>query len=181
MVAVPLERIVGLGLMGLGVYFAVLLTRGLAGYRRFQRVAPTAVVTWPAPPSPQLAWLVGLGLVGAAVAVFNAWLGRPLLHVLGLGAMALYFLLMVPLATRIRLGLYRDGVWADAGFIRWTEVARLAFRETPQIVLVLLPRHGRGSFRLPVPKAEYGTVRKLLEEKIRSGVLHLEPGLLGLS
>jgi hypothetical protein len=34
--------------------------------------------------------------------------------------------------------------------------------------------------KLPVPGAEYGTVRKLLEEKTRAGALRLEPGLLGI-
>ena len=36
------------------------------------------------------------------------------------------------------------------------------------------------SFKLPVPGAEYGTVRKVLEEKARAGVLQLEPAILGL-
>jgi hypothetical protein len=52
-------------------------------------------------------------------------------------------------------------------------ITRLAFRETPDIVLLLL-RKGGGAFRLRVPPAEYGTVRKLLEEKIRAHVLEPE-------
>jgi len=55
-----------------------------------------------------------------------------------------------------------------------------AFRETPDIVLILLPRRGTRSFRLPVPPAEYGAVRKLLAEKARAGALSLEPAILGL-
>jgi hypothetical protein len=31
-----------------------------------------------------------------------------------------------------------------------------------------------------VPAAEYGTVRKILEEKARAGALHLEPAILGI-
>jgi hypothetical protein len=94
--------------------------------------------------------------------------------------MSAYFLVMVPLATRIRLGLYRDGIWGDAGFIRWEEIARVAFVETPEVILLLLPRRGRGSFRLPVPGTEYGGVRKLLAEKARDGALQLDPAILGL-
>jgi hypothetical protein len=56
----------------------------------------------------------------------------------------------------------------------------VAFRETPEVVLVLLPRRGRGSYRLPVPPGEYGAVRKLLAEKSRAGDLHLDPAILGL-
>ena len=60
------------------------------------------------------------------------------------------------------------------------EVARIAFLETPDIILLLLPREGRGSFRLPVPGKEYGGVRKLLAEKARDGALQLDPAILGL-
>jgi hypothetical protein len=90
------------------------------------------------------------------------------------------FVLMVPLASRIRLGFYRDGVWADAGFLPYQRIRRLAFRESPEIELILLPRGGSGSFRLPVPPDEYGAVRKLLEEKIREHVVNVETGILGL-
>jgi hypothetical protein len=175
------QRFVDVGLAGLGLYFAVQLARGLAGYLRYRRLAPTALVTWPAPGPAQLPWLVLLGLLGAVTAAFNAWMGRPLHQVVGLGLMAVYFLGLVPLARRIRLGLYRDGVWAHRGFLRWGDVARIAFVERPQIVLLLQPRRGSASFKLPVPGAEYGTVRKLLEEKARAGALRLDPGILGLA
>ena len=174
------QRLVDLGLVGLGLYFAVEIARGLAGLLRYRRVAPTALVTWPVPAPAQQPWLALLGFLGAATAGFNAWLGRPLHHVVGLCLMAVYFLGLVPLARRIRLGLYRDGVWAHRGFLRWGDVARIAFVEGPPIVLLLRPRRGSASFKLPVPGAEYGTVRKLLEEKARAGALHLEPGILGL-
>lgn len=174
------ETILSLGLAGLGVYFAVLLVRGFLGYARFRRVRPTAVLTWPVPRSQQLPWLVALGVVNVALTVLNGLIGRPVHHVVSLGLMALYFVLMVPLASRIRLGFYRDGVWADAGFLPYQRIGRMAFRETPVIELVLLPRGGSGSFRLPVPPEEYGAVRKLLEEKIREQILTVETGILGL-
>ncbi len=177
-----LQQLVGLGLVGLGLYFAVQLGRGVAGYLRYRRIAPTALVTWPAPVPAQLPWLFLLGLVGAATAVFNAWMQRPASHVAGLALMAAYFLGLVPLARRIRLGLYRDGVWGHRGFLPWPEVARIAFVEaTPDIVLLLTPRGSAAPFKLPVPAAEYGTVRKILEEKTRAGVMQLEPAILGLA
>jgi hypothetical protein len=175
-----LQQLIGLGLLGLGVYFAVQLGRGLAGYRRFRQVWPTALVTWAVPPPTLLPWLLALGVLGAATAAFNAWMQRPAHHVVGLALMAAYFLGMVPLALRIRLGLYRDGVWADRGFLPWADIARIAFVESPRIVLLLTPRRGGPSFRLPVPADEYGTVRKLIDEKTREGRLHLEPAILGL-
>ena len=174
------QQLISLGLLGLGVYFAVQLARGLAGYLRFRRVAPTALATWPPPRPAQFPWLVLLGATGAATAVVNAWMHRPPHHVVGLSLMAVYFLGLVPLARRIRLGLYRDGVWAHRGFLRWEEVARIAFVETPEIVLLLQPRRRGASFKLPVPGEEYGRVRKLLEEKSRAGVLLLDPVIPGI-
>jgi hypothetical protein len=94
--------------------------------------------------------------------------------------MAAYFLGLVPLARGIRLGLFRDGVWAHRGFLPWGDVARIAFVEGEQVVLLLRPRRGGASYKLPVPPSEYGAVRKILDEKARAGVLHLEPAILGL-
>jgi hypothetical protein len=174
------QHVISLGLLGLGVYFAVQLARGLAGYLRFRSVWPTAVLTWPAPRPAQMRYLTVLGVLGAVLAGVHAGLHRPLHHVIGLALMAVYFLGLVPLARRIRLGFYRDGVWAHRGFLRWTDVGRIAFVESPQIVLLLRPRHGGASFKLPVPAEHYGAVRKLLEEKARAGALRLDPAILGL-
>lgn len=180
MLSASQQHVISLGLLGLAVYFAVLLARGLAGYLRFRRVWPTAVLTWPAPRPAQMRYLTVLGALGAGLAVVHAWLHRPIHHVVGFGLMAVYFLGLVPLARRIRLGLYRDGVWAHRGFLRWTDVGRIAFVETPQIVLLLRPHRGGASFKLPVPAGDYGAVRKVIEEKARAGVLRLDPAILGL-
>jgi hypothetical protein len=174
------QEIVSLGLLVLGVYFTVQLIRGLLGYQRYLRVRPTAVATWAAPRQAQTTWLVALGVVGGVLALLNAWLQRPVYHVYGLAIMSAYFLVMVPLATRIRLGLYEDGIWADAGFIRWEQIGRVAFVENPEILVLLVPHQGSRTFRLPVPPTEYGSVRKLLAEKVRAGHLNLDPAILGL-
>jgi hypothetical protein len=177
----PLQlQLISLGLLGLGIYFAVLLVRGLAGYLRYRRVAPTALAAWRAPRPAQLPLQIGFGVAGAVLAPVLAQQHKPVHHVLGLALMAVYFLGMVPLARRIRLGVYRDGVWAHRGFLRWEGVARYTFKEKPTIVLLLQPRRGGGSFQLPVPADEYGTVRKLLQEKVREGVLHPDPAILGI-
>jgi hypothetical protein len=175
------ETLLTIALAGFGLYFAVLMARGLAGYLRFRRVWPTALLTWPVRRPANFGMLVGLGVLAAAVALLNGMMHRPLHHVASQAAISLYFLLMVPLSARIHLGLYRDGVWADDGFLPYARIGRMAFRETPEIVLILLPRGGAsGSFRLPVPRDEYAAVRKVLEEKIRARVLNVESGLLGL-
>ena len=172
------ETMLTVVLVGIGVYFSVLLARGLAGYLRFRRLWPTAVVTWPGRRSTGFALV--LGVVSLAVALLNTSLGRPFLHLWGQYATAAYFILMVPLSSRIRLGLYRDGIWADTGFLPWARIGRMTFREGQEIVLILLQRGAARAFRLDVPAEEYGAVRKVIEEKVRMGVLNVESGILGL-
>ena len=174
------QQLVSLGLAFLGLYFAVQLSRGIVGLLRYRRVAPTALATWPTPRPARLPLLIGLGVSGAVLAPVLAWQHKPVHHVVAFALMASYFLGMVPLARRIRLGVYRDGVWAHRGFLRWEDVARIAFVEGPPIVLLLKPRHGGVSCKLPVPGAEYGAVRKLLEEEARAGALHLDSAILGI-
>ena len=167
-------------LLALAIYFSVLVARALAAYLRFRRLAKTALVTWTPPRPRYLSWLVALGVVSFAVAVLNGTLDRPFHHVYSQGVMAAYFIVMVPLVARIRPGLYRDGIWADRGFLSWERIGRMAFVETPEIVLVVVPRGGASPMRLAVPPGEYGMVRKLLEEKIRARQLTMEKAILGL-
>jgi hypothetical protein len=174
------EQLVSLGLAFLGLYFAVQLVRGALGFLRYRKVEPTALATWPTPRPARLALLRALGVSGAVLAVVLAWQHKPIHHVVGFALMAIYFLGLVPLARRIRLGVYRGGVWAHRGFLAWGDVARIAFIEGPPIVLLLKPRHGNASYKLPVPGGEYGAVRKLLEEKAREGALRLDPAILGI-
>jgi hypothetical protein len=174
------QQLVSLGLAFLGLYFGVQLLRGLAGYRRYREVAPTAMATWPTPQPARLGLLNALGVSGAVLGGVLAGQGKPVHHVVAFALMAVYFLGMVPLARRIRLGVYRDGVWAHRGFLRWEDVARIAFVEGPPIVLLLQPRHGGASYKLPVPGNEYGAVRRILEDKAREGALHLDPAILGI-
>jgi len=158
----------------------VLIARGLAGYRLFLKVRPTALLTWPVRRPAHFPFLLALGAVAAALAVINSTMNRPFHHVYSQGVMAVYFTVMVPLSARIQLGLYRDGVWADAGFLPYEKIARMAFREVPEIVLIMVPRGRSGAFRLPVPSSEYGAVRKILEDKIRARVVNPEKAILGL-
>src|SRR5262245_51995729 len=165
------------------------MVRGLWIYHQFQRVKPTALLTWPAR-SRNILFMIGLGVLAAGVAVLNGYARRPIPQIYSQGIMAVYFTLMVPLLHRCHPGLYQDGVWAERGFLPYDKIRRMAFlepglyaggrtfREMPPVVLVLVPRSGRGSFRLPVPPEEYGAVRKVLEDKIRSRELNVDAGIL---
>jgi hypothetical protein len=175
----PVDVFLTLILLGLGIYFSILVAFALSRYLLFRRLRPTALLTWPGR-SRHLPLLVALGILSLGVAVLNGSLRRPFHHVYSQGVMAAYFILMVPLLSKINLGLYEDGVWADPGFLPYGRIGRMAFVESPEIILVMLPRGGSRTFRLLVPPAEYGAVRKVLEEKIRSRVLQMEEAILGL-
>jgi hypothetical protein len=174
------ETILNIGLVGLGVYFTVLLVRGGWLYARYLRLLPTAEVTWPARRQRYGGLLIGLGVLAAAVTLLNARLGRPLHHVYGQAAMTVYFLALGPLLARIRRGVYRDGVLSDRGFTAWGRISRLAFIEAGEIALVLIVRGTGIAVRLSIPPSEYGAVRKAVVEKLRSGELRVDPAVLGL-
>ena len=88
---------------------------------------------------------------------------------------------MVPLSARIRLGLYRDGVWADAGFLPYgAHRAHGLPREAGDRAHPAAARRGARRSACPCRREEYGAVRKVLEEKIRERVVNVEAGILGL-
>ena len=158
------------------VYFSVLILSGLARYLRFRRVRPTAIVTWPGPRPAYV--LLFLGALALPVAVLN-W-DHAFHEVYSQLSIALYFIGVLPLLARIRMGFYGEGIWTEGGFLPYGQIRRLAFRESPSLVLVLLPRGTEAAVRLPVPPAEYGAVRRVLGDKIRSHSLNLEERILGL-
>ena len=177
---IPNESVLTIALSALGLYFSVLLIHALVRYVRFRSLRETALVSWPGPRMPHAGLLLVLGIVAGAVALLNAWTERPLHHVYSQGVMSAYFILSVLLTEGVRPGCYRDGIWAEGGFLRYSDVARMSFRETPEIMLVLLPRNRSVPLRLRIPPGEYGTVRKVLGEQVRARVLTLDEGLLDL-
>lgn len=170
-----------IALVVVAVYFTILVGWAALRYRRFRSLSGTDLLTWQRRRRWHDGLLAGLGVASAYVAVLNGVLGRPAHHVYSQGIMAVYFLAVVPLSGRIRLGLYRDGVWAENGFLGWGEIGRLAFREKPEIVLLLL-RRGRRTrlYRLSIPPDEYGPVRRVLSDQIRTRRVVVEEPILGL-
>jgi hypothetical protein len=169
------ETVMTLGMAAVAAYFTVMTVRAVARYRRFRALKPTALLVWSPPRNLWGPYLVGLGFLAAALSVI-LW-QRPFLHFYSQAAMAFYFVFVVPLLTRIPLGLYRDGVWAEGGFVRWGEIGRLGVFEQPEIVLVVVRRSDGIGLRLRVPAADYGAVRRLLRDQAQAGALQLEPGL----
>jgi len=177
----PNEALLTAALLGCGAYFSVLLVRDVLGYLSFRRRKATALLTWRGHRPAHFPLLVSLGVLSLAVAILNLSLARPVHHVYSQAVIAVYFIVMVPLSARIQRGFYRDGVWAEAGFLPYRKIDRFAFLERPELVLVLLPR-GKlwGSYRLPIPPGEYGAVRKILEEMSRAHIVNVGAAILRL-
>lgn len=176
----PYDTALTLILLALGIYFSVLVAKSLSAYLLFRRIRRGALVTWSVPRPGHFPFLLALGFVSAGVAVLNSYLQRPFHHVYSQGVMAVYFVVLVPLSAGIPRGLYRDGLWADNGFLPYGKIGRMAFVERPEIVLVLVPKSGSGALRLPIPASEYGAVRRVLEDKIREREVTMEQAILGL-
>jgi hypothetical protein len=174
------DTVLTLSLAAVAAYFSVLILRDLRRYLRFRRVRQTALVTWPGRRPIQLWPLLMLGVVNAIVAVAITLLEHPFHKVYSQLSMAFYFLAIPPLLASIPMGFYGDGIWSEGRFLPYANIRRLAFREGPDLVLLLLPRDGGRAWRLTVPPAEYGAVRRILGDKIRAHVLNLEGGILGL-
>jgi hypothetical protein len=94
--------------------------------------------------------------------------------IFGVGMMFLYYGYLVPLSTRIRHGLYRDGIWTDSGFMPYVDIGGLTWKGSD--TLVLASRHKTVGRRLTVPGRHLGEVRHMLREKIGSRAIEFDAG-----
>jgi hypothetical protein len=68
--------------------------------------------------------------------------------------------------VRIDRGFYETGVWADTGFLPWSRISSVSWREDP--VTLIVSSSARSIARhLRVPNALYGEARKVLRDRIR--------------
>jgi hypothetical protein len=86
--------------------------------------------------------------------------------------MLVYYAYAVPLSLKIGRGFYEDGIWADAGFIPYSRIGGLTWREGEQLTLVLIYRMRAFARRLVVPEKYYGAARRLLRDKIAAHDIH---------
>jgi hypothetical protein len=63
-------------------------------------------------------------------------------------------------------------VWADRGFVPWSRISSVAWRENP-VTLVLLSRVRSLAQQLEVPGGLYGEARKVLLDRIREHDLQM--------
>jgi hypothetical protein len=157
----------------LGLGFLVANLRLLFQFVRFFRIRSSALLTWPGRRPPLYGLLLGLGVV-LSILVFSklVLLRQHPADVFGETMMMVYYGYGVPLSLRIGRGFYEDGIWADGGFMPYSAIGGLTWREGEQTTLVLMHRVRSFARRLVVPDRYYGAARRLLRDKIAAHDIH---------
>lgn len=173
----PLSRF--LLLLGVGFLYANL--RLFVQFARFLKLRSSALLTWPSRRPPFYPLLVILGAVLALLIVYKLTVLklRPI-QVFGESMMLVYYAYALPLSLRIGRGFYQDGIWADGGFIPYSRIGGMSWREGEQVTLVMIYRMRAFARALVVPDRYYGAARRLLRDKIAAHDIHFTGKALDL-
>ncbi len=165
----------------LGVGFLVANVRLLLQLVRFLRIRSSAVLTWPGRTPPYYWLFLTVGVLLAVIIVCKlAVLRLHPINVFGESMMLVYYGYAQPLSLKIGRGFYEEGIWADGGFVPYSQIGGLTWREDSQITLVLMYRRRSFAHRLVVPDACYGAARRLLRDKIAAHDIHFTGKTLDL-
>jgi hypothetical protein len=157
-------------LMLLGFGFLCANVRVFGQFIRFLRIRSSALLTWPRPKPPLYGLLLTIGGVLAVLIVLKlVWLKQ---QIFGETMMLVYYAAAMPLSMRISRGFYQDGIWAESGFVPYSRIGGLSWREEEQVTLVLIHRMRAFAQSLVVPTRYYGAARRLLRDKIASHDIH---------
>jgi hypothetical protein len=168
-------------LLVLGAGFLILDLRLLIQYLHFKRLKPSALLTWPGPRPPLYTLFLAVGALLALLIIYKlAVLRLRPGQVFGEMMMFIYYIYAMPLSLRIGRGFYEDGIWTDGGFLPYSRIGGLTWREGEQITLLLMYRWGNFARQLIVPEPYYGAARRLLRDKIASNDIHFTGKTLDL-
>ena len=162
-----------------GVGFFVANLKVTADLLRFLSRRSSALLIWQNPKPRYYGFTLALGAILGLLVVFKLFVqGRSPGQVFGEVMMFLYFGYAVPLSTRISRGFYRDGVWADTGFMPWGQISAVSWREDDTVTLILVSHFRSIAQRLQVPTHLYGQARRLLRDRVKMQDIHMgRPGL----
>ena len=169
-------------LLALGVLFVIVDANVGWQIVSWWRIRKQAIVTWPGPRPPFYAINLAIGVLLGILLFVTAfveieyqargWNAVP--SMFGVSMMFLYYGYLLPLSTRIRRGLYQQGVWTDTGFMRYTDIGGLTWKGTD--TLVLASRRKTLARQLRVPGIHLGEVRHLLRDKIGEHAIEFDAG-----
>lgn len=150
-----------------GALFLVINLQQFYQFVRFRRMRHDALLTWipQRPPLYRLFLWVG-ALLGVLIVYKLAVLRVHPKYVFGETMMLIYYVYAMPLGLQIPRGFYGNGVWTDGGYIPYSSIGGLTWREDEHVTLVLLDRWRTFGRRLLVPHRLYGEARRVLRDKI---------------
>ena len=157
----------------LGVGFLCANVRLFAQFIRFLKIRSSAILTWPSRRPPFYGLLLTIGAVLGLVIIYKlAFLRQHPTEVFGESMMLVYYGYAVPLSLKIGRGFYEDGIWADGGFIPYSHIGGLSWKEGQPLTLILIYRMRALARRLIVPENYYGAARRVLRDKIATHDIH---------
>ena len=161
-------------LLALGLLFVIVNVRVGWQIAHWWRRRTRAVVVWLPPKPPFYAINLAIGVLLGVLLFISAYLLRPTASLFGIAMMFVYYGYLLPLSTRIKRGLYEEGIWTDSGFMRYADIGGLAWKGND--TLVLASRLKATARRLSVPGMHLGEVRHFLREKIGTHDIEFDAG-----
>jgi hypothetical protein len=158
-------------LFGVGFLVANLkVARELVAYHRRNR---SALLVWPRPKPRYYGMSLLIGVILGLLLAAEILLKRPVYSLFGEAMMFIYYICLFPLATRIARGFYQDGVWSDTGFMHWSQISAVSWREEGSVTLMLISHAKSIARRLDVPTAQYGEARRVLLDRVKAHDIHM--------
>ena len=169
-------------LIGIGIFFLIVNLRLLFQFIRFMRIRSSALLTWPGRTPRFYRFFAVMGLVLSGVIVYKlAVLKFHPRDVFGESMMLVYYSYVPLTLKKIGRGFYEDGIWGESGFVPYSQIGGLTWREgSEQVTLVLMFRMRNFASRLVVPHHYYAAARRLLRDKIATHDIHFTGKTLDL-
>jgi len=162
-----------------GVGFLVANIIIISDLLRFRFRRASSLLVWESPKPRFYGFSLALSVVlGLLVVVRIFVLEHSVNQLFGEVMMLVYYGYAFPMSTRITRGFYRDGVWADRGFLSWGQISAVSWREGTAVTLLLVPHVHQVVKSLKVPGHLYGEARRLLLDKIKAHDIQM--GVAGL-
>ena len=165
----------------IGAGFLVINLYQFFQYFRNRALQSSSLVTWAAPRPPLYRLFLWVGAVIAILIFYKLAILK--LHprfVFGETMMLVYYVYAMPLGQKIRRGLYADGIWTESGYMPYSAIGGLTWREGPPIRLVLMYRWRTFARQVIVPEPAYGEARRVLRDKIAAHDIHFTGKTLDL-
>lgn len=158
-------------LFGLGFLVAnIIVARDLVRYHRSRR---SALLIWSVAKPRYYGFSLALGVILGLLLILEVSFRRPSYSLFGEAMMFVYYGYLFPLSTRIARGFYQNGVWSDSGFMPWSQISAVSWKDEGEVTLILISHGHSLARRLEVPGPQYGQARRVLLDRIKAHDIHI--------